>query len=174
MRFAIHPAISPIGDVRLTSGATAELVRWARSGGLLPRLLPLKGNPQQVYFRETTTKPLICWRKGWDSNPRYPCGHAGFQDRCLKPLGHPSNPLKSFSSSKRRVRPLPRLPPLGCPTPPVASVYGSPAGFVNATLARRAGSRHPTFDLGAAGFPIRDFTRRHGMAFVHFEANQGQ
>src|SRR5438105_10045747 len=27
---------------------------------------------------------------GWDSNPRYPCGHAGFQDRCLKPLGHPS------------------------------------------------------------------------------------
>ena len=27
---------------------------------------------------------------GWDSNPRYPCGHSGFQDRCLKPLGHPS------------------------------------------------------------------------------------
>src|SRR5437764_15148108 len=33
------------------------------------------------------------WRKGWDSNPRYPCRHAGFQDRCLKPLGHPSKPL---------------------------------------------------------------------------------
>jgi hypothetical protein len=32
------------------------------------------------------------WRKGWDSNPRYPCRHAGFQDRCLKPLGHPSRP----------------------------------------------------------------------------------
>lgn len=32
----------------------------------------------------------VFWRKGWDSNPRYPCGHAGFQDRCLKPLGHPS------------------------------------------------------------------------------------
>src|SRR6185437_6204881 len=30
------------------------------------------------------------WRKGWDSNPRYPCRYAGFQDRCLKPLGHPS------------------------------------------------------------------------------------
>src|SRR5436305_9383844 len=30
------------------------------------------------------------WRKGWDSNPRCPCRHAGFQDRCLKPLGHPS------------------------------------------------------------------------------------
>ena len=33
---------------------------------------------------------LAIWRKGWDSNPRYPCRHAGFQDRCLKPLGHPS------------------------------------------------------------------------------------
>src|SRR4051794_15859363 len=21
---------------------------------------------------------LMLWRKGWDSNPRYPCGHAGF------------------------------------------------------------------------------------------------
>ena len=28
---------------------------------------------------------------GWDSNPRWTCAHAGFQDRCLKPLGHPSN-----------------------------------------------------------------------------------
>ena len=33
---------------------------------------------------------ISTWRKGWDSNPRYPCRHAGFQDRCLKPLGHPS------------------------------------------------------------------------------------
>ena len=32
----------------------------------------------------------ICWRKGWDSNPRYHCWHAGFQDQFLKPLGHPS------------------------------------------------------------------------------------
>ena len=30
------------------------------------------------------------WRMGWDSNPRCACTHAGFQDRCLKPLGHPS------------------------------------------------------------------------------------
>ena len=30
------------------------------------------------------------WRRGWDSNPRYSRLHAGFQDRCLKPLGHPS------------------------------------------------------------------------------------
>jgi hypothetical protein len=30
------------------------------------------------------------WRRGWDSNPRWTCAHASFQDWCLKPLGHPS------------------------------------------------------------------------------------
>lgn len=35
------------------------------------------------------------WRRGWDSNPRYSLLHAGFQDRCLKPLGHPSRQLIS-------------------------------------------------------------------------------
>ena len=33
---------------------------------------------------------VLKWRMGWDSNPRNPCGFAGFQDRCLQPLGHPS------------------------------------------------------------------------------------
>ena len=28
------------------------------------------------------------WRRGWDSNPRWTCAHASFQDLCLKPLGH--------------------------------------------------------------------------------------
>jgi hypothetical protein len=32
----------------------------------------------------------VSWRMGWDSNPRRACTLAGFQDRCLKPLGHPS------------------------------------------------------------------------------------
>jgi hypothetical protein len=36
---------------------------------------------------------LYRWRMGWDSNPREACTPAGFQDRCLKPLGHPSNLL---------------------------------------------------------------------------------
>ena len=30
------------------------------------------------------------WRMGWDSNPRGTRAPAGFQDRCLRPLGHPS------------------------------------------------------------------------------------
>ena len=30
------------------------------------------------------------WRKGWDSNPRYSCPYAGFRDRSIQPLWHPS------------------------------------------------------------------------------------
>ena len=30
------------------------------------------------------------WRRGWDSNPRDGFPPGGFQDRCLQPLGHPS------------------------------------------------------------------------------------
>ena len=33
---------------------------------------------------------VLNWRMGWDSNPRYAYTYGGFQDRCLKPLGHPS------------------------------------------------------------------------------------
>ncbi len=31
------------------------------------------------------------WRRRWDSNPRWGFPHVGFQDRCLKPLGHSSD-----------------------------------------------------------------------------------
>jgi hypothetical protein len=32
-------------------------------------------------------------RMGWDSNPRATCAAAGFQDRCIQPLCHPSSNL---------------------------------------------------------------------------------
>ena len=35
------------------------------------------------------------WRREWDSNPRWYRYHAGFQDRCLKPLGHLSDFMPS-------------------------------------------------------------------------------
>src|SRR6266576_5157736 len=47
---------------------------------------------------------VLDWRKGWDSNPRYPCRYAGFQDRCLKPLGHPSKPLISLTETNSEER----------------------------------------------------------------------
>jgi lipid A 3-O-deacylase len=41
------------------------------------------------------------WRMGWDSNPRYAYTHAGFQDRCLKPLGHPSERGRNYPATPR-------------------------------------------------------------------------
>ena len=32
--------------------------------------------------------PILKWRRGWDSNPRWLLRHNGFRDRHLKPLGH--------------------------------------------------------------------------------------
>src|SRR5215510_2578100 len=41
---------------------------------------------------------LIIWRRGRDSNPRYPCEYAAFRVRCFQPLSHLSGarnrPLK--------------------------------------------------------------------------------
>ena len=40
--------------------------------------------------RISLKKQGTSWRRGWDSNPRDGRPPAGFQDRCLQPLGHPS------------------------------------------------------------------------------------
>ena len=63
---------------------------------------------------EDQTRPLnqprfatnlgVDWRKGWDSNPRESCPSAGFQDRCLKPLGHPSLSASQSQSRDREKR----------------------------------------------------------------------
>jgi site-specific DNA recombinase len=50
------------------------------------------------------------WRKRWDSNPRWSRPHGGFQDRCLKPLGHPSGEFAEtprFSRATQEGRQLP-------------------------------------------------------------------
>ena len=40
------------------------------------------------YHRLARSRQLKHWRRGRDSNPRYPFGYAGFQDRSHQPLGH--------------------------------------------------------------------------------------
>src|SRR6516165_5958337 len=54
-----------------------------------PGLLAFPGGPgaEGVSPRLTAGK-----RREWDSNPRWTCAHASFQDWCLKPLGHLSDP----------------------------------------------------------------------------------
>ena len=46
--------------------------------------------------------PFHFWRREWDSNPRWYRYHAGFQDRCLKPLGHLSVVLRFAGLSTKR------------------------------------------------------------------------
>ena len=48
-----------------------------------------------VQFSGECSTSQTRWRRGWDSNPRATFAAAGFQDRCLQPLGHPSKPYKS-------------------------------------------------------------------------------
>jgi site-specific DNA recombinase len=62
------------------------------------RIIGSKSNLLQTLTAASGVKPatpavrssVLKWRMGWDSNPRDPFRPAGFQDRCLKPLGHPS------------------------------------------------------------------------------------
>lgn len=48
----------------------------------------------------------ICynWRRRWDSNSRTHRWVGGFQDRCLKPLGHTSNKLCSTYDSWHQIK----------------------------------------------------------------------
>ena len=49
----------------------------------------------RVLKMEERTVP---WRRVRDSNPRYPSGYAGFQDRCHQPLGQLSAPIVLLQS----------------------------------------------------------------------------
>ena len=66
------------GEVRIMGSKTQLLQALVSGGGV--SAVPTQG---------------LKWRKGWDSNPRWSCPHGGFQDRCLKPLGHPSASARS-------------------------------------------------------------------------------
>ena len=42
------------------------------------------------------------WRRGWDSNPRYPYEHNGFRDRPIQPLSHLSALVMAFRFSRKK------------------------------------------------------------------------
>jgi hypothetical protein len=54
------------------------------------------GEPSFVTHRS------IEWRRGWDSNPRYPYGYNGFRDRPIQPLSHLSAPESIFLRSRKK------------------------------------------------------------------------
>jgi hypothetical protein len=56
--------------------------------------------------RARIPKKTWCYqRMGRDSNPRWTFAHAGFQDRCLKPLGHPSSFVPGIIVAKSNTPP---------------------------------------------------------------------
>ena len=87
---------------------------------------------------------ICAWRRGWDSNPRTPYGVSGFQDRRLKPLGHPSNVHSSESGGLPTHYPAfastscehwpPKMPFYhpwaGCAKGPVPSSYKGPPSLL--------------------------------------------
>jgi hypothetical protein len=88
-----------ICDLAIRSGSKGDLLRTltATSGA----------KPVTPGVRASALK----WRMGWDSNPRVTCATAGFQDRCLKPLGHPSRACGEIRSASalRRGGQLPKI-----------------------------------------------------------------
>src|SRR5690606_34595844 len=57
--------------------------------------------PNQLFPQslEGTEEKALTWRRGWDSNPRYPCGYSGFRDRYIQPLCHLSRNLVLLSTT---------------------------------------------------------------------------
>ena len=49
----------------------------------------------------------ITLRRGWDSNPRKPCGFSGFQDRRIRPLCHPSESYWDFDLCRAEIHLMP-------------------------------------------------------------------
>ena len=80
--------------------------------------LPRRSFPGRVNSELTHRfgKTQTAWRRERDSNPRYPCGHSGFQDRLFQPLTHPSACAHALPGLIVRRRPLlsgPRRTPSG-------------------------------------------------------------
>src|SRR5216683_5331397 len=93
MACVAHPELAT--NVSISSSFGATLLRQGFGGHSASRYrfaeLVLRSAPREAE-----------WRMGWDSNPRCACTHAGFQDRCLKPLGHPSG-MRLLLRPRRRV-----------------------------------------------------------------------
>jgi hypothetical protein len=67
------------------------------------------GTVERLYITSIVSNSrryVSSWRMGRDSNPRDACASAGFQDRCLQPLGHPSRKdFKGLSRATNRELP---------------------------------------------------------------------
>ena len=83
------------------------------------RIIGSKGKLLQTLTAAAGVKPatsgvrssVLKWRRGWDSNPRYPCGHNGFRDRPDRPLWHLSAARKPGRNGMKGAENSPFLAP---------------------------------------------------------------
>src|SRR5213596_3581175 len=91
--------------------ARAEAVTAAANQAFVQRIMASSGRLENTYRNQThrhSRSDQVNRRTGWDSNPRYPCGHTGFRDRPFQPLTHLSiNRLHvaCCTSPRARLRP---------------------------------------------------------------------
>jgi hypothetical protein len=80
----VRAKIENIGILPSVRVALEEHARFAADPLIWPQYCKeLEATSQVVDYKYT-------WRRERDSNPRYPYGHNGFQDRRFQPLTHPS------------------------------------------------------------------------------------
>ena len=60
-------------------------------------------NNYGVFLGFTGRPWMLLWRREWDSNPRYSHPYSGFQDRRLRPLGHPSGTGSRYEFMEERL-----------------------------------------------------------------------
>src|SRR5438034_10648545 len=71
--------------------ARADAVTAAANQAFVQRIMASSGRLENTYRNQThrhSRSDQVNRRTGWDSNPRYPCGHTGFRDRPFQPLTH--------------------------------------------------------------------------------------
>jgi bleomycin resistance family protein len=74
-------------DVEMGPTGRYTMIKTGGTGGGILKH-PMPGEPPPIDPSECPTSPGDCWRRGWDSNPRYPFGYNGFRDRPLQPLAY--------------------------------------------------------------------------------------
>ncbi len=107
---------------------------------------------------------------GWDSNPRTRCRVGGFQDRCLKPLGHPSAPAAGAPQAVLSAAPPQATRHCARPWASVSPVNGTTAAAIcnRSELSHRVSLMTPALSRRPRRRPrIHDLLRPYGEEVAH-------
>ena len=109
------------------------------------------GRENLSIWKSRSNWPEKCWRRGRDSNSRYPFEYVRFRGGCLQPLGH-------LSGCQRFARPSASMK--NACGHIESTCKGMPGAMAGGRQARRASQRTPTLperaDLGERKNPVRE------------------